>query len=135
MGAHTFGIRFVTGSGAKTVRRQWGHGMKIRIQDNSIRYRITLAELEALNETGRLESESEIYSTDGKTCEGRFVYGVTAVAEGEPSRCIVAPNSIFLHLDPADLARLNDPSEEGVYLRREAHLPSGELHRLSLIHI
>lgn len=102
--------------------------MKIRIQDNSIRFRITLAELEDLNRSGRLESVTEIYSADGAP-EGRFAYGVTAVQEGEPSACIISPNSIFLHLNPDDLARLNDPNEEGVYLKREARLPGGDLHR------
>lgn len=103
--------------------------MKVRIQDNSVRFRITLEELEQLNASGRIEAVSELYSEDGVSCEGRFVYGV-AVALDEPAGyCQMQPGSIFLYLSKRDLARLNDPAEEGVYLRREVNLKSGEAHR------
>ncbi len=101
--------------------------MKIRIQDNAIRFRITLAELEELNAKGRLENVCEIYGTNGAV-EGRFVYGITAAA-GTSARCVIGANAIFLHLSPDDMTRLNDPSEEGVYLRQEIRTADGEIRR------
>jgi hypothetical protein len=110
------------------LQRKGGTPMKIRIQDNSIRFRITLAELETLNATGRLEQTTEILGPDGE-CEGRFVYGATAIEGEAESHWVIGPNAIFIHLNEADMKRLNDPSEEGVYLKREVRLPSGEVHR------
>lgn len=103
--------------------------MKIRIQDNSIRFRITLKELDELNRVGRIEAISEIYSPDGTAREGRFVYALGTLAGKVPSRCAIEPGGITLYLNGSDLATLNNPSEEGAYLRRETRLPSGEPHR------
>jgi hypothetical protein len=103
--------------------------MKIRIQDNSVRFRITLKELEALNQTGRIESVTEVYSPEGTAPEGRFVYAVAAADIGASSRCAIEPGSITVYLNDADRVTLNSPSEEGVYLRREHTLASGETRR------
>ena len=102
--------------------------MKIRIQDHSVRFRITLKELEELNRQGRIEARTEMYAADG-ACEGRFCYGVVKSDPDRPSRCEISANGIFLHLDLSDMQTLNQPSEEGVYLRREVTLPNGEMHR------
>ncbi len=103
--------------------------MKIRIKNSSVRYRITLKDLEALTKAGRIEGATEIYSLEGNSLEGRFVYGVALAPEGEKSRCAIEPGSIMVYLDEGDMSKLKDPSEEGVYLRRESQLDSGETHR------
>ena len=103
--------------------------MKIRIQDNSVRFRITLKELEELNRAGRMVAVTEVYSEDGTALEGRFEYAVAVAPQNAPSRCAIAPGSITVYLNAADLALLNDPAQEGVYLRWERTLPSGEPRR------
>ncbi len=103
--------------------------MKLRIQDNSVRFRITLKELDELNACGHVEVVTECYSPDGSTREGRFVYAVRALAEDSTSYCDLRPDAITLYLNAADRATLKDPAEEGVYLRRETLLPSGDVHR------
>lgn len=103
--------------------------MKIRIQDNSVRFRISLLELEDLNQRGRIEAKTEILSADGATCEGRFLYAIEKDGRLDSSACVVLPNSIEIRLSPADLDALNDPSQEGVYLKRECVLANGETYR------
>jgi hypothetical protein len=103
--------------------------MKIRLQDDSVRFRITLKELEGLIHNGRIEGVTEIYSPDGTVCEGRFVYAVSISTGDLPSRCAIEPGAITLYLNAADQATLNDPSQEGVYLRRETRLRSGDIRR------
>lgn len=94
-----------------------------------MRYRITLKELEQLNETGRIEAVTETYSGDDAKCAGRFVYAVTADPSAAESFCDIQPGSIILHLAKDSVAELNDPTNEGFYLHRETMLPSGEVHR------
>jgi len=103
--------------------------MKIRIQDNSIRFRITLKELEQLNQKGKAVAETVIRDPRTGMVEGRFQYGLTRLKPESESRCEISPAAIFIHLNPADLASLNDPREEGVYLRREAQMPDGSVYR------
>jgi len=103
--------------------------MKIRIQDHSVRYRISLKELDTLNRNGRIDAVTEIYAADGVTCEGRFSYAVAAAAPGTASRCAIEPGAITLYLDKTDRATLNDSDQEGVYLQREVKLASGEMRR------
>lgn len=103
--------------------------MKIRIQDNSIRFRITLKELEQLNQERDVVAETVIRDPRTGMVEGRFQYGLARLTPECESRCEIGPASIFIHLNPADLAVLNDPREEGVYLRREARMPDGSMYR------
>jgi hypothetical protein len=91
--------------------------VKLRIKDNSFRFRITLRELEALQEAGRIESGASYPAPDGET--STFTYAVEiddAVGEG---RLDLDGSALTLRLGPAELQELADPSREGVYLRRQ----------------
>jgi hypothetical protein len=103
--------------------------MKLRIEDNSIRFRITPEELERLNERARVEASTKIYSEDGESVEGEFIYALTVDSEGGPTRCLIEPSFIMLILHSDELNTLNDPKQEGIYYQRESTLPSGETHR------
>lgn len=101
--------------------------MKIRIQDNSIRFRLTLKEVEELGRTGALTSQSRVLSPTGPA--GVFHYGIECLTGAEESEVIVGISSIVLRLSEADRASLMQPDEEGVYLRREWTAPNGTIHR------
>ena len=103
--------------------------MKLRIENNSIRFRISPDELTRLNERARLEASTRIYSEDGKNVEGEFIYALTVDNEGGPTRCLIEPSFVMLILHPGELDTLNDPSQEGIYYQREATLADGETHR------
>ncbi len=103
--------------------------MKLRIEDNSIRFRITPEELERLNKRARVEASTKIYSEDGKSVEGEFIYAITVDSEDGPTRCLIEPSFIMLILHSDELNILNDPKQEGIYYQRESTLPSGETHR------
>lgn len=87
--------------------------MKVRIQDSSIRFRVTLQELEVLVAEGRLER------TCGAPGMTAFRYGVHRDATLAASRMQVEPYRLELALCPADLQRLAAPEEEGVYVEEE----------------
>ncbi len=102
--------------------------MKIRIKDNSVRFRITLKELEQLNAEKRVESITETYDDSGEL-SGAFRYSILAHSGDSDTSCVIQPGSIAVHLSAADVQQLNDPAREGVYLRREVKLPAGKIHR------
>jgi hypothetical protein len=91
--------------------------MKIRIQDNSIRFRITLKELDELREAGRIARSTEIPAPNGDAAV--FRYAVELDDGGAESRVQLQPDGIILRLAAGDLATLCKPHEEGVYIRRE----------------
>jgi hypothetical protein len=103
--------------------------MKLRIENNAIRYRITPGELAHLNERTRLEASTQIHSEDGATLEGEFIYALTVDRESGPTRCRIEPSFIMLILHPDDLAALNASGEKGIRYQRESSLPNGESHR------
>lgn len=103
--------------------------MKLRIENNSIRFRISSDELERLNARCRVEASTKLLSPDGKTLEGEFIYALAVDSEGGPTRCLIEPSFIMFILHPDDVARLNSPGEKGVYYQRESMLPTGETHR------
>lgn len=105
--------------------------MKIRIQDHSVRFRVTVLEAETLLARGKIEACAEMYSSMTKACIGRFVYGITVDHEKAESSCEMNPGSIFLILTRQDAITLNDPSHEGVYLRHEVQLDEGRIHRFT----
>jgi hypothetical protein len=98
--------------------------MKLRIQDNSFRFRITLKELEELQFERSLVRESRFQPDPLSTLR----YEVIAITKG-PSTLHTQPGTIQLQLSPEDLRRLSSPEEEGVYLRREWTDSSGKAHR------
>lgn len=103
--------------------------MKLRIENNSIRFRITPEELERLNNRGRVEASTKIPSPDGKSLDGEFIYALAVDREGGPTRCLIEPSYIMFLLHPDDLATLNTPGEKGVHFRRESVSPSNEVQR------
>lgn len=92
--------------------------MKIRIQDSSVRFRITLKELEVLGETGALARETRVPSPDG-AAPAVFRYEVRRDADAPESRFHVKPFGMCLVLSDSDFRHLADPANEGAYIRRE----------------
>jgi len=97
--------------------------VKLRIQDNSIRFRVTLREVEALQAEGILERACLV--PGGQT----FTYAVRAGATPGDSRIEIGPARITLVLGAADLATLCDPAQEGACLQREWTDAAGTSHR------
>ncbi|MGI6454127.1 MAG: DUF7009 family protein [bacterium] len=102
--------------------------MKLRIQDNSIRFRISLKELEEFNQKGQIMAETVQYHPETLEKSCIFQYGIRK-SSADPSECVIQPGSIILQLDDQDCKTLNNPSQEGVYLQKEVQLMDGTLHR------
>ena len=103
--------------------------MKFRSENKSMRLRINQVGLERLHQRARWEASTKLLSEDGKSTEGEFIYAVTVDRDGGATRCRIEPSFIMLILHPDDLAALSQPGSEGIYLRRESTLDSGEIHR------
>ncbi len=94
--------------------------MKLRIQDSSVRFRITLKELEVLRENGTLSREARVpVGPAGKDGAVVFRYEVLREEGTEESVLRVQPFVFQLVLAEADFEELADPAREGVYIRRE----------------
>ena len=102
--------------------------MNIRIEDNSVRFRISPEELTRLNDEGRLESAVQLYTEDGGALEGEFIYALAVEREFGATRCHIDPSFILFILHPGDLALLNAHPEEGFAHSRDSIGPSGERH-------
>lgn len=100
--------------------------MKIRIQDNAVRYRLTLKEVEALAERRHLVATTAVIGLEGPV--GDFRYGIEIRSVGE-STLELAPFGMTFILAEKDFATLADPAQEGFYLRREWTNAAGETHR------
>jgi len=96
--------------------------MKIRIQDSSVRFRITLKELESLVGEGRVQRECVVPAAGGVA---RLSYAVVVDAALEASDLALEPFAVVLRLAQRDLATLASPAEEGIYIRREWRDSSG----------
>lgn len=105
--------------------------MKLRIEDNSIRFRITPEELARLNAEGRVESATQIYSDDGGRLEGEFIYALAVDLQGGATQCRIEPSFVLFILHPDDLAVLNAQRENGFVYTREAIRPDGEVKRFT----
>lgn len=101
--------------------------MKIRIQDNSLRFRLSLREVEALAAEGQLCRSMQVVGTAG--LGGLFRYALQVDSSLAETRVEVADNAIVVTLCPADRAALLEPAEEGVYVHREWTSPEGAAHR------
>lgn len=101
--------------------------MKLRIEDNSIRFRITPDELARLNDEGRVESATQIYSEDGGRLEGEFIYALAVDLQGGATQCRIEPSFVLFILHPDDLAVLNAQREKGFRYERETLRPDGEV--------
>jgi hypothetical protein len=101
--------------------------MKIRIQDDSIRFRVTLKEVEELAQSGSVGRQTRVLTMDGPA--GEFSYGIGAPDASCESVILVGDRAITLLLSQADLAELLKPDTEGVYIRREWVSATGEVRR------
>ena len=101
--------------------------MKIRIQDNSIRFRLTLREVDEFARAGRLERRTAVLGPEGPA--GEFVYCIERATGSDASEVVVLPNAIAFRMGEPDRARLLVPEEEGAYVRREWTAPDGTVHR------
>lgn len=87
--------------------------MKLRIQDSSIRFRLTLQEVEALGRDGRLERACRLPGSPPLT------YALRRDPHAAESHVVLGPYRIELVLSEGDHAELASPEREGVYVQRE----------------
>lgn len=102
--------------------------MNVRIENNSVRFRISPEELERLNVEGRLESAVQLYTEDGSALEGEFIYALAVEREYGATRCRIEPSFILFILHPGDLDLLNLHREEGFVYYRSSVGFDGEPH-------
>jgi hypothetical protein len=101
--------------------------MKLRIKDNSVRFRITLKELETLRSEGVLRSETHVLNLDGPG--GVFRCSLVRDPDAQASRMEWAAEGATMRLAPEDFQTLAKEEEEGIYLRREWTDEDGFRHR------
>lgn len=101
--------------------------MKIRIQDNSIRFRVTLKEVEQFAESGLIERSTQSIVPEG--LGPVFKYSIVRDRNTTESAVDISGSSITFRLCEADREALLQPAEEGVYLRREWISPEGKAFR------
>ena len=101
--------------------------MKIRIQDNSIRLRLTLREVEQFARDGSVARRTQVVGPDG--LGPVFTYRLDWDDSLEETKVEIAGGSIAVRLCPADRDMLLREDEEGVYIRREWVAPDGTIHR------
>jgi hypothetical protein len=101
--------------------------MKLRIKDNSVRFRITLKELETLRSEGVLRSETHVLNLDGPG--GVFRCALVRDPDAQASRMEWAAEGATMRLASADFQTLANDKEEGVYIRREWTDEDGFRHR------
>jgi hypothetical protein len=92
--------------------------VKLRIRDNSFRFRITLEELEKL----RAEAKVEVSSMAGLPEQGHHPFGYRLCVDASTEACshlMVEPYSISLVLSQSDFETLSQPDKEGIYIRHE----------------
>lgn len=101
--------------------------MKLRIQDNSLRIRISLRELEELLAAGKVSRTMQILGPDG--LGPQLQYSLEHAAALPESIVTLTQNRITVHLSSADRDELIREDAEGVYLRREWTDLDGGRHR------
>jgi hypothetical protein len=101
--------------------------MKIRIQDNSIRFRLSLREVELFAADGCVRRRTQVVGPNG--LGPVFEYRLEHDADAAESVVLIEGADVTVRLSSADRDTLLIPAEEGVYLRREWTAPGGELHR------
>jgi hypothetical protein len=102
--------------------------VNVRIEDNTVRFRISPEELARLNDEGRLESAVQLYTEDGGALEGEFIYALAVEREFGATRCHIEPSFILFILHPGDLAILNAQPEAGFTHTRKSIGANGEQH-------
>lgn len=103
--------------------------MKLRIENNAIRFRITPEELDRLRDRGRVEAATQLFSPDGGHIEGEFIYAIVVDGEGGAEGCLIEPGYIMLILPREALGDLCDPDGPGYRYQRESHTSDGGIQR------
>lgn len=101
--------------------------MKIRIQDNSVRLRITLRELETFETEGCLSRRMQVL--DARGLGPSFCYSLVFAPDLAASEVALEPMAITVRLGPADRAALLREDEEGITIRREWVAQDATIHR------
>ncbi|MBI2423840.1 MAG: hypothetical protein HYV27_13500 [Candidatus Hydrogenedentes bacterium] len=103
--------------------------MKLRLEENSVRFRLSEAELDELANNGRVESVTEILSEETRLPEGRFIYAVACTKNAEPETCLIQPSYILVLLHAKTIDALQQDPGAPVFIRREVQLHDGARHR------
>jgi hypothetical protein len=90
--------------------------LKLRIQDNSVRFRVTIKELEELSRDGEIRRQTAFPSSEG--CS-RFEYAIHVCNSAVVSTIECRDGAIVATVTHVDLARLLDDATEGIYFRTE----------------
>jgi hypothetical protein len=101
--------------------------VKIRIQDNSIRLRMTLREVETFAETGSIARSTQVVTPQG--LGPVFRYSLEFDSTLSESEVLIDGSAITVQLCMTDRDTLLNQQEEGVYIRREWNSPDGKSHR------
>lgn len=101
--------------------------MKIRIQDHSIRLRMTLREVEQFAADGVVARATQVAGPEG--LGPAFEYRLEFDPDVAASRVVIEGPCIAVRLCATDRDELLRPDCEGVYLRREWVSPEGMTHR------
>lgn len=101
--------------------------MKMHIQDNCVRFRLSLNEVERLLVEKKLESYVETSYQDADRIGAHFSYGVRVDEFAKNSWCEISPKGIWMVLSNGDCERLNGPDQESVSIQDEAINNQGRL--------
>ncbi len=94
--------------------------MKMHLQDNVVRIRLSLKEVERLLVEKKIESCVETSYQDARQPDGSLSYGVRVDESTQNSWCEISSNGIWLVLSNEDCERLNQPDQEGISFRDES---------------
>ena len=104
--------------------------MKLRIDNNNMRFRIDGEGLLNLSRQQHLQCQTKIPQQDGAIA--LFEYDVVVDPAATAADIRIAPFGIHLILSPADFAQLNDPARESVSFQREWKNETGQMDSLKV---
>ena len=99
--------------------------MKLRITDNSFRFRIASNELAQLQRDGFLECTTTAFTSENE--EQVFRFRIRHQPESEKSEVKLEPFAATFVVSSSDLESLSDQSREGVYVESEWVDSQGQL--------
>lgn len=100
--------------------------MNLRIKSHTVRFRITLDEMDEFAKNGLLVDETLIPGGDSTNS---FRFEIQHSPENEASEFTIQPYGMRLVLNGPDFAELADATKDGVYIRREHCNEDGKTHR------
>ena len=93
--------------------------MKLRIHDNSIRFRVAKSELAVLQDEGKIESWIHIPDLGGQV--RKFIYSVIYDGNAPESRTEIKPYVLAMYLGSNDFESLCSPTQEGICTHLEVN--------------